>query len=308
MAYDINKVLNIAFAEEGYCEKATNSKLYSKTGNAGYKNYNKYAYEFDTKYPNFYNTKKNPAEWCDIFYDWCLVKAYGVNDALKLLGQPLKSCGAGCSWSVKYYKQIGCFYKTPKVGDQIFFKNSKGEPCHTGLVYKVTTTTVYTIEGNTSSASGVVANGGTVARKQYSINYSRIYGYGRPKYGDQSAFTNNANTTKPSTSKPVTTNSTVKEWQQSAIKDGYKFPKYGADGSWGAECEAVAKKAICKKQLIGYKNKNLTKIVQKAVGVKVDGLFGNDTKKAVIAYQKKKGLTADGVVGYNTWKKILGVK
>ena len=105
----------------------------------------------------------------------------------------------------------------------------------------------------------------------------------------------------------VKKNNVVLEWQKAAIKDGFKFPKYGADGSWGSECEAVAKKAICKKQLIGYKYQNLTKIVQKAIGVTVDGKFGNDTKKAVVAYQKKHKLTADGCVGLNTWKKILGV-
>ena len=103
-------------------------------------------------------------------------------------------------------------------------------------------------------------------------------------------------------------NITVLEWQKAAIADGFKFAKYGADGKWGAECEAVAKKAICKKQTIGYKYQNLTKIVQKAVGVKVDGKFGNDTKNAVIKWQKLMGLTADGCVGLNTWKKILGVK
>lgn len=316
MAYDINKVIKVAENEVGYLEKKSNYNLDSKTGNAGYNNYTKYARDFDSNYPNFYNGRKQSVAWCDIFVDWCFVKAYGVNDALKLLGQPLKSCGAGCYFSMNYFKQIGCFYTSPKVGDQIFFYNSsKSDIAHTGLVYKVDANYVYTIEGNTSSASGVVANGGAVAKKSYSRNYSRIAGYGRPKYGDQSAFANNTNTTKPSTStttkpsttKPVTTNSAVKEWQQSAIKDGYKFPKYGADGDWGSECEAVAKKAICKKRLY-YTNRNLTKIVQKAVGVTVDGKFGNDTKKAVIAYQKKKGLTADGVVGYNTWKKILGVK
>ena len=100
----------------------------------------------------------------------------------------------------------------------------------------------------------------------------------------------------------------VLKWQKAAIKDGFKFPRYGADGNWGDECVAVAKKAICKKQLIGYKYKNLTKIVQEAVGVKVDGKFGSSTKKAVIAYQKKHKLTADGCVGLNTWKKILNVK
>ncbi|MBQ4120349.1 MAG: N-acetylmuramoyl-L-alanine amidase [Clostridia bacterium] len=99
----------------------------------------------------------------------------------------------------------------------------------------------------------------------------------------------------------------VLAWQKAAIKDGFKFPKYGADGDWGDECVAVAKKAICKKRLT-YKYKNLTKLVQKAVGVAEDGKFGASTKKAVEKYQKLLGLTADGAVGLDTWKKILGVK
>ena len=100
--------------------------------------------------------------------------------------------------------------------------------------------------------------------------------------------------------------SKIKQWQTAAILDGYKL-KYGADGIWGNECEALAKSAICKKQIIGYKNRNLVKIIQAAVGAKVDGKFGNDTKNFVLAYQKRYALVADGVVGYNTWKKILGV-
>jgi len=97
----------------------------------------------------------------------------------------------------------------------------------------------------------------------------------------------------------------IKTWQKAAKADGFKI---SVDGVWGKECEAVAKKAICKKHIIGYKNKNLTKIVQKAVGVTADGKFGNDTKKAVIKWQGLMGISADGVVGLNTWKKILGVK
>ncbi len=98
----------------------------------------------------------------------------------------------------------------------------------------------------------------------------------------------------------------VRVWQQAAIDDGFKFSKFGADGKWGSECEAVAKKAVCKKR-VTYKYPNLTKIVQEAVGVTADGKFGNDTKKAVTAYQKANGLVADGCVGINTWKKILKV-
>ena len=70
----------------------------------------------------------------------------------------------------------------------------------------------------------------------------------------------------------------------------------------------MARTAICKYRGFIYTNKNLTKIVQKAIGVKADGKFGSKTKKAVIAYQIKNKLVADGEVGLNTWKKILGVK
>lgn len=100
---------------------------------------------------------------------------------------------------------------------------------------------------------------------------------------------------------------TVKEWQEAAIKDGYEFPKYGADGVWGPECESVAKKAIVKRRL-RYTNKNLTKIVQKAVGVTVDGLCGKKTDAAIREYQKKHYLAVDGEVGINTWEKILNIK
>jgi len=99
----------------------------------------------------------------------------------------------------------------------------------------------------------------------------------------------------------------VKDWQLAAIDDGFKFEKYGADGKWGSECEAVAKKAVCKKRAT-YKYKSLTKIVQRAVGVAVDGKFGKNTRTAVINWQKLVGLTPDGCVGPESWKKLLGVK
>lgn len=110
----------------------------------------------------------------------------------------------------------------------------------------------------------------------------------------------------PAPAKPKV-NQAVLNWQKAAMADGFKFPKYGADGQWGSECEAVAAKAIVKKRTTTYKYMNLTRIVQKAVGCTVDGKFGSNTKAAVIAYQKNHGLTADGCVGLNTWKKILGV-
>lgn len=293
-----SKVIEIALNEVGYLEKKTNSNLDSKTANAGYNNYTKYARDLDA-ISNFYNGKKNGYAWCDVWTDWVFVKAFGVETAKKLLCQPDKSYGAGCYYSARYYKNNGKFHTSnPKPGDQIFFWNSKkNDVAHTGLVYDVDRTYVYTVEGNTSSTSGVVANGGGVFCKKYKLNYARIYGYGRPAYDAE-----------PVDNKPVvsTYTPTVKEWQEAAIKDGYKFPKYGADGDWGDECIAVAKKAIIKKRTT-YTNKNLTKIVQKVVGVAADGLCGANTDTAIRNWQRANGLAVDGQFGLQCWKKVLKI-
>lgn len=179
---NVDKVLKTAKAEVGYLEKASNSNLDSKTGNAGSGNYTKYARDLD-KVSGFYNGRKNGHAWCDVFVDWCFWQTFGTVDAKKLLCQPSKSLGAGCKYSMQYYEKKGQLYHDPKPGDQIFFADSDGDGiAHTGLVYKVDSSYVYTYEGNTSSASGVVANGGCVAEKKYKLSYARIAGYGRPNY------------------------------------------------------------------------------------------------------------------------------
>src|SRR3954464_4654719 len=49
-------------------------------------------------------------------------------------------------------------------------------------------------------------------------------------------------------------------------------------------------------------------VVQRALGLPADGLFGRATKKAVIRFQRRHGLTADGVVGPATWALIRKVR
>lgn len=188
MANYVSKLIKIAEAEVGYMEKETNKNLDSKTANAGDENYTKYARDLDNL-TDFYNGKKNGYSWCDVFVDWCFYKAFGRTAAQTLLCQPNKSLGAGCKYSALYFKGKNQFYSSPKVGDQIFFKKTDGTIYHTGLVYKVDKTYVYTIEGNTSSAEGVVENGGCVAKKKYKLGYSKIAGYGRPKYDTKPTVT-----------------------------------------------------------------------------------------------------------------------
>lgn len=184
MKYEADKVLRIALAEVGYQEKETNAHLDHRTKNAGDENYTKYARDLDKL--NFYNGKKNGYAWCDVFVDWCFVRAFGEKNALEVTFQPsffLFNRGAGCRYSYGYYREKGRAYDAPQAGDQIFFYAADGETiCHTGLVWAVDETHVHTVEGNTSPQEGVEANGGEVCKKKYLLTDQRIAGYGRPNY------------------------------------------------------------------------------------------------------------------------------
>lgn len=182
MANSVDKVIAIALAEIGYLEKSKtafqkNSKvLDSKEDGAGSENYTKYGREMHELFPSI----PFPSPWCDCFTDWCFYKAYGVANAKALLA------GDFCAYTVRsaqlYKDKNAWFTSNPQRGDQIFFKDSSGTICHTGLVIKVENGYVYTVEGNTSSADGMVKNGVCVRDKKYSLSYDKIAGYGRPRY------------------------------------------------------------------------------------------------------------------------------
>ena len=265
-------LIKIAEAELGYLEKASNKDLDSKTANAGSNNYTKYSR--DLAKAGFFNNSKQGYAWCAVFVTWLGWKLCGEDRAKaeKLLCQT-GPYGAGCTSAAQYYKQQGRFFTAdPKPGDQIFFWDAeKTRAAHTGIVVDVDDTYVYTIEGNTSSAAGVVANGGCVRNKKYALNYTRIYGYGRPKYDVESTATttttqkegfevNMSKLEKGSKGKQV------KTLQALLTGYGYDCGKYGVDGDYGSATQAAVKK-----------------------------------------YQEANGLTVDGWVGPKTWAKLLGV-
>ena len=170
----------IAEAEKwvGYLEKKSNRNLNDFTANAGSNNYTRFAVD----YCDYFGEKKSVFQaqpWCAMFVSVVFANAFGAETAEKLLGGHY----AYCPYGVNNFKDIG-IWKTnnPKPGDVIMFRNASGVACHTGIVYAVDSNKVYTIEGNTSSSSGVVANGGCVAKKSYSLSYSRIMGYGGINY------------------------------------------------------------------------------------------------------------------------------
>lgn len=267
MGYTASALVKIAEAEIGYHEKASNANLDSKTANAGNKNFTKYGR--DLFKAGYYNGNKNGFDWCDQFVDWCFYKLCGNKDKAEYLECQTGNLGAGCGFSMGYYKKAGRFSKTPKVGDQIFFKygNDNSAADHTGIVVKVTDTQIETIEGNTGSQ---------VKRKTYSRSNSTILGYGHPRFDPEPKKEDK--TVATSTNKNCTVT----------------LPTLSR-GSTGTSVKRV-QLILRALDYVGSDGKLLV----------VDGSFGPGTEAAVKRYQKKRGsTTCDGVVGAWTWGKLL---
>jgi len=166
-----DKLIAAAKSFVGYIEKKSNSQLDDFTANAGKNNYTSFARDYKTA--TGINAQGSP--WCDVFVDMMFIYTFDADTAKKMLG----GFSAYTPTSANYFKNMGRFFKKPVPGDVIFFKNNQ-RIYHTGIVRAVDGENVYTVEGNTSAAKGVVENGGCVAMKSYSLNYSKIAGYGRP--------------------------------------------------------------------------------------------------------------------------------
>lgn len=189
---DAERVLAIARTEIGYLEKS--AKAYERHGvaalrlkvdYAGSDNYTKYGYDMHQLAPEIMDF---PAAWCDAFVDWCMMTALGDAAARRALhGRYDDYTKNSISLYIKDEAMVRSGKARPEPGWQIFFSKDRtyGGIYHTGLVAAVDSNRVYTIEGNTSSAAGVVANGGGVWGKSYQLDDGRIFGYGVPDYQDE---------------------------------------------------------------------------------------------------------------------------
>lgn len=252
----INAVIKTAQNEIGYLEKKSNAQLNSKTANAGNNNFTKYWRDI---YPA-YQTEP----WCAAFVSWCFMKAFGLTMAKKLLKH----------WPYVYCPTLGSLFTknaNPKVGDIVIFYRS-GEFRHTGLVTKVRGDKFWTIEGNTSGASGIVANGGGVCAKSYYNSKLPGTKFCTPNYSlvILSIVSGNSSTSIPTTHTNTKNYLTV-----------------------GDKGDAV-KTLQTKLNKVGYK-------------LTVDGEYGSATKAAVTSFQKKYNLEVDGVAGKNTITKLNAV-
>lgn len=251
----INALIAVAKNEIGYLEKATNAQLDSKTANAGYNNYTKYWRDI---YPAYQGQP-----WCACQISWDMMTAFGLEIAKKLLRH----------WPYVYCPDMRNYftlYANPQVGDiVIFWSSKKKEFVHTGLVIKVQGDQFWTIEGNTSGASGIVANGGGVCQKSYYNSQLPGTKFCRPDYSIVTSIKSGSITN-------VSTVTTTKNWIE-----------YGDRGNDVTILQTKLNK-------VGYK-------------LEVDGICGNATVAAIKVFQKKYNLAVDGQAGKNTITKLDSV-
>lgn len=248
----IDRLITTAEAEIGYLEKKSNKDLDSKTNNAGSANYTKYNRDMKA----WAKSAGINDQWCQNFVDWCFVSAFGLEIAKKLIYTFTNYTPTGSSAFKKRDRYIKRGKGKPKRGDVIYFySTAKGRIGHVGIVYKVSGSTVYTIEGNTSGASTLVTNGGGVRKKSYKMTSTYIDGYGSVDYSvvDGTDYTAPVVTVEPvyKLGDRVLYNyiegPDVKELQQALISLGFDCGSYGADGEFG-DCTEMALRAFQEKQ------------------------------------------------------------
>lgn len=177
-------IIENAKQEKGYVEKDSLKNLDSKTANAGDNNYTKYSQEADAL--GLYNALVQGQPWCATWVNNMFIHTYGLEKGCAMVYMPTtKSKAAACNEAAAYYQKANKWFTEPQIGDQVFFKSDKYNYAHTGLVIDIKDGKVITIEGNTSSKSGVVENGGSVEQKEYPIGYSNFKGFGRPNYDEK---------------------------------------------------------------------------------------------------------------------------
>ncbi len=156
-----------------YLEKRTNAYLDDFQKNAGYNNYTKFARDV-----NSWGQPGCQAQpWCAEYQFWKLAKVLGITKALQIMGGGFYNCKS----VTNHAKSNGTWHSTPKDGALVIFRDGS----HIGSVRSYSNTYIYTNEGNTSSAAGVIANGGSCRNKRYLRSDPAIDGYVWIDWGEE---------------------------------------------------------------------------------------------------------------------------
>ncbi len=244
----------------GYHEGAANANKYAMSSN------------WDER---LYGFSADNVPWCDVFVDAAFIECFGYDDGTAMTYQQPRGYAA-CSMSAMAYKNNGAFFKTPELGDQIFFYVD-GDINHTGVVVAVNElhNTIQCVEGNYSDS---------VAYTSYTITNPTIAGFGRPNWG-------------------VIIGAETEDEQYDIIHGNYRRTYLHLEYGDGIKNPHPAVKAW----------QNLLLCWGKKLGIcGADGEFGEATRKATLEWQKEaKAMGADvevnGIVDEDDWVEIINV-
>ena len=167
-------IVAVANSQIGYQEGSSSSQLSGEV--LGANNY--------TEYGRWYGLQDM---WCAMFVSWCADTAGISSTVVPRHSYTVSGLNSFKSWGRAYTRaQVAAGSYTPQKGDIIYFKSSRNtNPTnHVGIVTSYSGTTVYTVEGHTSSAT-ISTNGGAVCAKSYSITNTYIVYICSPAYSSQ---------------------------------------------------------------------------------------------------------------------------
>jgi hypothetical protein len=242
----------------------------------GPNNWNKYAAEPAMTQLLGWNAQNQP--WCNVFVNACFVACFGLEIGAAMLYQPIGVGSALCRASADFFKAACAWIergRTPELGDVIFFYRS-GDINHMGIVSRVASGSVVTIEGNSSDS---------VAERCYSVSDTGIAGYGRPQWAIAAEIEQ-----KPGAPEQEPGDN-VQESEKHARYYILRMP-YLQRGSMGEAVTAVQIALMWRGYGIGPDG--------------ADGEFGGNTESAVRRFQASIGLMADGIVGPKTGAALFG--
>ena len=287
---EVEKLISVAKKEVGYKESPANSNK--------------------TKYGEEYGW--NGVSWCVIFQFWCFTQAglskyfFGGNKT------------ASCTELMNYHKNIGQVITSGyKRGDLILYQfDSDPYPDHIGLCTGVTSTTITTIEGNTSVSSN--DNGGSVMERTRRIGLvmcgirwwddtDDVISY-TPSKTDVKKIQTYLNTNYSfglvvDGIAGIKTKSTIVKALQTELNARYDV-RLEVDGVFGVKTKAAVHNInVASKGKIQYLVQ--AALILKQESLALDGIFGTKTLAAVKAFQKANNLAVDGVVGKNTMEILM---
>ncbi|MBE6592971.1 MAG: CHAP domain-containing protein [Ruminococcaceae bacterium] len=200
---NVTDLIAVACSQLGYMEGDDEEGFSGET--AGSDNYTEFNYnmgDFGVGYGS------GDYDWCASFVSYCLLQSRctaqsSMSDWCRNHVADETDDKYDPNFANYVWREVGCqrwadnlisagYYRAsaanggdyePKAGDLIFFRWSPEKRIgHIGIVVYSDGEKVYTVEGNTSGGSTMVANGGGVYFKSYELDYSCIDGYGALPY------------------------------------------------------------------------------------------------------------------------------